>query len=133
MHEFDFGFVLWVRNTVIGSLPFSAPLFLSLNSHMIQQSRSGKIVVRFHMHASTGYDRTTVSCLQVSRMVQFSMAFAAAQNDADKRIILENEKLIHSEDEPPESRVSATLLKEWWRKCFPTGLHSLVYSFSMVW
>jgi hypothetical protein len=48
--------------------------------------------------------------------VQFSMEFAAAQKDADKRIILENEKLLHSEDEPPGSTVSATLPKEWWRK-----------------
>jgi hypothetical protein len=58
--------------------------------------------------------------MQILSMVRFSKEYAAAQNDAYKRIVLENSGMLVAETEEQEAQLNREQLREWWSKSFST-------------
>jgi hypothetical protein len=53
-------------------------------------------------------------------MIRFSTEYAGAQNDAYRRIVLENSGMLTSENEEQGAQVNREQLREWWSKSFST-------------
>jgi hypothetical protein len=55
-------------------------------------------------------------------MLRFSREYAAAQNDAYRRIVLENADMLLSENGDPDAQVTHAQLREWWNRSFSAFL-----------